>query len=60
MPVLDINIRRVICYWFDIDPMIKDKDLRDIAFSLIPVGQSKLWHNALMDYGATVLTGKKT
>ena len=60
VPVLDINIRRVICHSFNLNPELKDRELRNIAYSLIPPGQSKDWHNALMDYGALVLTSKIT
>lgn len=60
VPVLDINIRRVICHHFKLDPNISDKELRQIAYALIPSGQSKDWHNALMDYGSLVYTNKKT
>lgn len=60
VPVIDINIRRVICHHFSLNPAIKEAELANIAYTLIPPGQSKDWHNALMDYGAMVLTSKKT
>lgn len=60
VPVLDINIRRVLVTLLDLPKNISDSDLRDIAIVCIPSGESRIWHNALMDYGALVLTAKKT
>ena len=60
VPVLDINIKRVLISYFKLASNSKDQELRQLAFSCIPPGQSKTWHNALMDYGALVLTSKKT
>ena len=60
VPVLDINIRRVLVTELKLDPAITDKALRELAKGLIPPGRSRDRHNALMDYGALVLTSKKT
>ncbi len=60
VPVLDINIRRVLITMLDLPKEISDSELRQIAIVCIPPGQSRDWHNALMDYGAMVLTAKKT
>lgn len=60
VPVIDINIKRVLIVSLQLPPDIKEKDLRNIAIACIPPGESRLWHNALMDYGALVLTAKKT
>lgn len=60
VPVLDINIKRVLITALKLDPMVSDKELRAVAETLIPEGRSREWHNALMDYGALVLTSKKT
>jgi A/G-specific adenine glycosylase len=60
VPVLDTNIRRVLIYHFDLDEETGVDALRDLAFSLVPLGKSCEWHNALMDYGAMVLTARKT
>jgi A/G-specific adenine glycosylase len=60
VPVIDINIKRVLITLLHLSPQIKEKELRDIAIACIPPGESRLWHNALMDYGALVLTAKKT
>ncbi len=60
VPVLDINIRRVLITMLDLPKEISDSKLRQIAIACIPPGQSRDWHNALMDYGAMVLTAQKT
>ncbi len=60
MPVLDINIKRVLITELGLDEKLSDKELREIAQQLIPQWQSRDRHNALMDYGALVLTSKKT
>lgn len=61
VPVLDINIRRVLVTELQLDPSITDKELRALAEGLIrPGGSSRDRHNALMDYGALILTSKKT
>lgn len=60
LPVLDINIKRVLITELELDAASTDKELRELAQTLIPEGQSRERHNALMDYGALVLTSKKT
>gem|GEM_PF-1171694 len=58
--VIDINIKRVLIHSFDLAPDISHFDLQTIALSLIPDGESRVWHNALMDYGSMVLHSKAT
>lgn len=60
VPVLDINIKRVLISELWLNPKLTDRELRAIAQQLIPAGKSRERHNALMDYGALVLTSKKT
>lgn len=60
VPVLDINIKRVLIHSFDLDPKLSDKELRKVALACVPIGKSREWHNALMDYGSLVLHSKKT
>lgn len=60
VPVLDINIKRVLIHSFDLDPKISDKELREVALACVPIGRSRERHNALMDYGSLVLHSKKT
>lgn len=59
-PVIDTNIRRVLIFLLKLDENISLQELENIAKQLIPEGRSRDWHNALMDYGATHLTARKT
>lgn len=58
--VIDTNIRRVLIFLLQLDENISLKDLEKITEKILPKWQSRDWHNALMDYGATHLTAKKT
>jgi A/G-specific adenine glycosylase len=60
VPVLDINIKRVLMHSFDLPKEISVFDLQTIALSMVPIGKSREWHNALMDYGSAVLHSKAT
>lgn len=57
---VDTNIRRIFIVEGFADESTADKELLQIAHRLLPEGRSRDWHNALMDYGATVLTASKT
>ena len=58
--VIDTNIRRVLIHELHINQNISPKRLSEIALSIIPKGKSRIWHNALMDYGALAATAKQT
>ena len=60
VPVIDTNIRRVLIHELGLAEEISKSDLESVARSCVPKGKSCIWHNALMDYGALVLTAKKT
>lgn len=60
VPVVDINIKRVLIHTFGLDENISTKELEIIALQCVPVGKSCEWHNALMDYGSSVLHSKAT
>ena len=60
VPVIDTNIRRVLIKELNLKEDISLNELKEIALKVIPKGQSRLWHNALMDYGALLATAKKT
>ncbi|HLD43204.1 MAG TPA: Fe-S cluster assembly protein HesB [Candidatus Nanoarchaeia archaeon] len=60
VPVVDTNIRRILIHEFGLDERISFMELEKIAKELIPKGKSRIWHNALMDYGAMVATARKT
>jgi len=57
---VDTNIRRILIHEFALDEKMSDKDLWVIAQNCLPLAKSRDWHNALMDYGATLLTARKT
>lgn len=57
---VDTNIRRILIHEFQLDGSVSDKELWEIACNCLPKGRSREWHNALMDYGATLLTARKT
>jgi len=54
-PVLDTNIKRVWFHHYPETMNMKESDLIKFASQFIPQDQSKLWHSALMDYGAIEL-----
>lgn len=58
--MIDTNIRRVLIFLLKLPEEITLKDLEKEAKKLIPQGRSRDRHNALMDYGATILTAKNT
>ncbi len=57
---VDTNIRRILIHEFKLVEDTKDAELFALAEKILPKGKSRDWHNALMDYGSTVLTSKKT
>jgi A/G-specific adenine glycosylase len=57
---VDTNIRRIYLYEFQLPNDTPDKDLWQLAHRCLPLGRSREWHNALMDYGAEYLTSRKT
>lgn len=57
---VDTNIRRILINEFDLDESISDKELFQLAKRCLPKGESREWHNALMDYGSLYLTSRKT
>lgn len=54
VPVIDINIRRVLLHELGLANNVSNQELTALARLLIPRGKSALWHNALMDYGAAL------
>jgi A/G-specific adenine glycosylase len=57
---VDTNIRRIFIHEFCLPETIPEKMLWDLAQRCLPKGESRRWHNALMDYGALHLTAQKT
>ena len=59
-PCIDTNIRRIILHELKLSEKTSPAKLYAIAESLIPENRSRDWHNALMDYGSSILTSRKT
>ncbi|MCY3410752.1 MAG: Fe-S cluster assembly protein HesB [Candidatus Heimdallarchaeota archaeon] len=60
LATVDTNIRRILIHEKFADVDSTDRSLFEIAEQLLPKGNSRNYHNALMDYGATHLTSKVT
>ncbi len=63
IPVVDANVERVFARLFDIDAPLKKpntkKRVEKLAWELLPLGQSRLFNQALMDFGGLHCTPKK-
>lgn len=57
---IDTNIRRILIHEGLAAEQASQNELFAIARKLVPRGKSRIWHNALMDYGSLVLTSRKT
>jgi A/G-specific adenine glycosylase len=55
---VDTNVRRVLTHQFGLSRDLGATDLQALAEAVLPRGRSRDWHNALMDYGALVLTAR--
>jgi A/G-specific adenine glycosylase len=60
LPLVETNIRRVLITEGYAGESAKPGELESVAAALIPPGRSRDWHNALMDFGATVATSRAT
>ncbi len=60
VPVIDTNVRRVYIVELGLPEEISLKDLEEISLAVIPEWRANDRYNAVMDYGALVLTAKKT
>jgi A/G-specific adenine glycosylase len=60
LAAVDTNIRRIfIAHDFAHEDM-DGYELQEVADELLPIGRSRDWHNALMDYGSLVMTSRGT
>ncbi|OHB25730.1 MAG: hypothetical protein A2542_01990 [Parcubacteria group bacterium RIFOXYD2_FULL_52_8] len=57
---IDTNIRRILIREFKVASSASERDLQALALSCLPRGKSRVWHNALMDYGALLITSRVT
>ncbi len=60
LATVDTNIRRILLHEFSLPKETSEKELFLLAEKVLPKNKSRLWHNALMDYGALYLTSKKS
>jgi A/G-specific adenine glycosylase len=60
LAAVDANVRRVLIHELRLPRDLPDRRLQAIADAALPRGRSRDWHNALMDYGALVLTARVT
>jgi A/G-specific adenine glycosylase len=57
---VDANVRRVLTHELDLPAHLSARELQAVADAALPRGRSRDWHNALMDYGSSVLTARGT
>ena len=60
LAAVDANVRRVLTHELGLAPDLSGDELQRMAEVALPRGRSREWHNALMDYGALVLTARAT
>lgn len=57
---IDTNVRRVLIHEFHLPHDLDRRTLESVARQTLPAGRSRVWHSALMDYGRTVATSRRT
>jgi A/G-specific adenine glycosylase len=57
---IDTNIRRVLIAELGLPHSISAPTLEKVALQILPPRRARDWHNALMDYGAMVLTSRNS
>ena len=57
---VDTNIRRILIYEGFVNTDAGKKEIQTVAERILPLGNSRNYHNALMDYGSLVLTARTT
>jgi len=60
LAAVDANVRRVLTHELDLPHDLSPAALQAVADQVLPRGRARAWHNAVMDYGAAVLTGRAT
>ncbi len=60
LAAVDANVRRVLTHELRLPHDLSPAALQAVADRMLPHGRSRDWHNAVMDYGAAVLTGRAT
>lgn len=59
IPVIDTNIRKVITHEFFQGILPEEKVIEKVALHILPLGKAYEWNQALMDYSALAMKGKK-
>jgi A/G-specific adenine glycosylase len=54
VPVIDINVKRVLTRLFQGVKRVPEKQLQAIANKILPAGEASAWNQSLMDLGATI------
>ena len=57
---VDTNVRRVLIHELSLPSDCPPARVEQVAWQVLLRGRSREWHNALMDYGRTVATGRAT
>ncbi len=60
LAAVDANVRRVLTHELRLPHDLTPPLLQTVAERVLPRGQARDWHNALMDYGAQVVTARAT
>jgi len=60
LAAVDANVRRVLTHELGLPHDLTEREMQAVADAALPRGRSRDWHNALMDYGALVLTARAT
>jgi A/G-specific adenine glycosylase len=60
LAAVDANVRRVLTHELGLPQDLRPSALQAVADAALPPSRSRDWHNALMDYGAAVLTSRVT
>jgi A/G-specific adenine glycosylase len=60
LAAVDANVRRVLTHELGLPHDLTAAQIQTVADAALPPGRSRDWHNALMDYGALVLTSRAT
>jgi A/G-specific adenine glycosylase len=60
LAAVDANVRRVLTHELALPHDLSPAAVQAVADAVLPKGRARDWHNALMDYGALVLTGRAT
>ncbi|HEY3875667.1 MAG TPA: A/G-specific adenine glycosylase [Candidatus Kapabacteria bacterium] len=56
VPVVDVNIERVLSRWWKGNEKIPIRNLYELDAAILPKGRSSEWHQAVMDLGSTICT----